>query len=110
MPHAIGAPRCGVPSVITSLTLSRHGSSPTPPSATAPAARMTSPPSECPTSAIRVTGTGQPSTTRWTSAVSAAPFSRSGSPVLARSMSGVQPRPASISAYVVPVRSRCRWK
>ena len=95
-----------MPRVTTSVTGRLHGSSTS--LATAPAARITSPPREWPTRAIRVTGTGHASTTRCRSAVSAAPFSRSGSPVLARSISGVQPRSASISAYVVPVRSRWR--
>ena len=101
MPQAIGAPRCGVPSVITSLTLSRHGSSTS-------CGHRAGRPDHQPAERVpdqRDPGDRRPASRRprrWTSAVSAAPFSRSGSPVLTRSMSGVQPRPASISAYVVP--------
>ena len=100
-----------MPSVITSLTSAFQsvpdaGGS----AATAPAARITRPPSECPTSAIRVTGTGHASTSRCISAARATPFSRSGRPVLARRKTGVQPRSASASPYVVPVRSRCRFQ
>ena len=59
---------------------------------------------------MRVTDQGDPgdrrpasaSTSRCISADRATPFSRSGSPVFARSKTGVQPAPASASAYVVP--------
>ena len=61
---------------------------------------------ECPTSATRVTGTGHAATSRSSSAVSATPFSRRPSPVLARRKTGLQPRAASISPYVVPCCSR----
>ena len=71
---------------------------------------MISPPIEWPTSASRSTGTGQASVSSCRRAESATPFSRRARPVLARSRTGVQPRSASVSAYVAPTTSRCRSK
>ena len=59
-PRSSGAPRCGVPSVTTSVTRSVQAASAS--VATAQAARMIRPPIECPTSAIRRTSVGQAAT------------------------------------------------
>ena len=80
--RAIGAPRCGVPSVTTSVTSRFQAGSVS--QATAQALRMISPPIECPTSAIRRTSTGQAATRSSISAAIATPFSLSVSPEFAR--------------------------
>ena len=80
--RAIGAPRCGVPSVTTSVTSRFHAGSAS--ETTAQALRMISPPIECPTSAIRRTSTGHAATRSSISAAIATPFSLSVSPEFAR--------------------------
>ncbi len=71
-----------MPSVTTSVTRVFQRVSPS--VTTAHAARITSPPIEWPTSAIRRTPAGQWATRRSSSEASATPFSAIGSPVLAR--------------------------
>ncbi len=81
-PRSSGAPRCGDPSVTTSVTSEFHGVSES--VDTAQAARMIRPPIECPTSASRRTPPGHPATRSSSSDASAAPLSAIVRPVFAR--------------------------